>query len=47
MSTIGAKVQFIPTADASIAAILAEFSMMDKSQLAASPNGIGKSVLCP
>jgi len=45
MSTIGAKVQFIPTAEASIAALRADFSISGKSQLAASARGIGAIVL--
>ena len=44
MSTIGAKVQFWPAAEASIAAIRADRSIASRSQLADSARGIGKIV---
>ena len=47
MSTIGANVQLIPTAEASVAATLADFSSASKSQLADSASGIGLNVLYP
>ena len=47
ISTIGEKVQFNPSAVASNAAILADFSIIPKSQLADSASGIGKAVLYP
>ena len=47
MSTIGANVQFVPAAEASKAAILAEFSISFRSQLAASASGMGLKVLYP
>jgi len=45
ISTIGAKVQFIPAAAASFAPIAAEFLMAAKSQLADYAKGIGLMVL--
>ena len=44
MSTIGAKAQRTPAADASAAAIRADRSTAAGSQLLASPSGIGKIV---
>jgi hypothetical protein len=47
MSTIGAKVQFKPPADASMAATRSEFSIAFVSHEEASARGIGNIVLYP
>ena len=44
MSTIGAKVQWMPAADASRAAMRADCSIASRSHDAASPSGTGKMV---
>ena len=44
-STIGANVQWIPAAAASVALTRADSSIAAGSQLAASPSGTGKIVL--
>ncbi len=44
MSTIGANVQWMPAAAASVAPMRADRSIAARSQLAASPSGIGKIV---
>jgi hypothetical protein len=44
MSTIGANVQWMPEAAASVAAMRADCSIAARSQLAASPSGVGKIV---
>ena len=43
-STIGAKVQWTPAAAASVAAMRADASIAARSQLAASPSGVGNIV---
>src|SRR6185369_8812391 len=47
ISTMGANVQCSPSAEASVAAILADNLMAEISQLDASANGIGNIVLYP